>query len=157
MKRYQILVVLGLIASACGHKQVLVDQSTAAKTEKNVITVVVGALKEKRNKFDMQLALTNESAKAEIIWIKDVQCSGSGRDGTVSVQGFSRDASTAITLKPEETKTYFFVCDLNVPPVGPYRVTIARVFENPSGDGMMGTKIIGKNVVIEQAAKLHAD
>lgn len=157
IKRFRILLAAAALIAACGHKTVLIDQTTAAKSEKDILTVVVGALKEKYNRFEIQLALTNENSKPEIVLLKDMQCSGSGRDGVLRMEGIRRGDGFTITLKSQETKTFYFICDLSAPPVGPYQVTITQVYENPNGDGRTSSKILTKNLVIKQSGQLHSD
>jgi hypothetical protein len=155
MKITNKLISITVLASAivaCGHKKIVTDD-TASIGKSGVMTVSSAWIKVKGKKFDQQVVMQNSSAGSEIVWLKDVHCSRGHVTGDVSMVN-ARHGDMPIWLRPRSTQTIVFTCDLNAAEVrGPFKISVSRVYENPSDDGRTTGKVIAKDLEIEQVDK----
>lgn len=150
--RFSKLSSFALLAAtiiACSHKKIAVDDSAQA-SKKGVLAISAAWIKEKPKKFDIQVMLTNQSGKPEIVWLKDIQCSRNGVKGDVTMVD-ARHGDFPIALKPSAVKTIVFTCDYNAEvKTGAFKFNITRVYDNPSDDGRTKGQVIAKDLIIEQ-------
>jgi len=150
--KFSSFALLAATVIACSHKKIAVDES-AQTAKKGVLSSSASWIKEKPKKFDIQVMLTNQSNKAEIVWLKDIHCSRNGLKGDVTMVD-ARHGDFPISLKPNVPKTLIFTCDYNREvKAGDFKFNITRVYDNPSGDGRTNGQVIAKDLVIEQETK----
>jgi hypothetical protein len=100
-------------------------------SQKGVVGVTADWLKDKDNKFDVDLKFTNEAKNSILIFAGDMRCSrGIEKDGTVDIHSDRR----TIDLRPGESRIVVVTCRLQSKDIrGDFSVSF-KVFDNPSGD-----------------------
>lgn len=115
-------------------------------TAKNVVTVSVPWIKDKGDKFDVNLNVHNDdSDNGIIIFLSDLGC----QRGTVRGQlkhTFFNTGERTIDFKPNETKSFNLVCRLAGEPRGDFKLSVAKVYSNPSMDGKTVGKVLAKDL-----------
>jgi len=100
-------------------------------SQKGVIEVTADWVKDKDNKFDVNLKLQNEAKNTLLIFAGDMKCSrGTEKDGTVDIHSDNR----TIALRPGESRFVVATCRLQSKDVrGDFTVSF-KVFDNPTND-----------------------
>ena len=143
------LVIVLFQVSACSKRVQLTAESN--RTEKGGIVASANWLKDKGSKYDIQFSITNNFERDVIINLHDISCSKGSVPGTIK-HTFFNTGERRIDLKNGESKNFNFVCRLSSKTDGPYKVTIRRVYDNPTGDGIKTEKVLVENIVWQQGA-----
>jgi len=120
-------------------------------TAKGVVTISVPWIKDKGDKFDLNLSIHNEdSEKGIIVFLSDMGCLRGKVRGQLKHTFFNTGEKT-IDFKPNETKSFTLVCRLHGKPRGDFKVTVAKVYGNPSMDGKTVSKVLAKDLAWSQS------
>jgi len=137
----------------CGSRRVVPDASTQV-TRDGVATIGAGWLKDKGDKFDVNLTLRNENPeKGMIVLLSDMTCKRGNVVGNLKHTFFNTGERT-IDFRPGELKSFNLVCDLNSRQRGDFSVHVRRVWDNPNGDGKTTGKVISENLEWKQPEKI---
>ena len=131
------VVALGLMGCA-GQKVKLGRDNVVTLTD--VLTLWAAVVKDKRSRYDAQMHFRNEHAKGIIFGLEDVHCFRGNTEGQLH-----RILSKNISLDVAQERSFNFICD-NVPPSGEFRFVVAKVYENPNGDGVTRGAVMAKNL-----------
>jgi hypothetical protein len=128
----------------------LIPSADNKMLEKDVISMTVGWIKDKGEKFDLKVVLHNENnEKGIIVFLKDMGCKRGDADGSLKHTFFNTGERT-IDFRPKQTKSFNMVCDLPGKTKGHYKISIAKVYDNPSLDGKTAGKIIAHDLTWTQ-------
>ena len=141
-----IVFLLSVFAVTACKKNVVLDpaQSKAGKT--GVLTFAANELKTKGKKFDVSFTMTNEYKGMIIVKLNDMSCA-QGDSAGVLKHAFFGAGERVIDLGLNQTKRFHLVCTMYGEAHGDYTVKIARVFENPGGDGKTTGKVLATDIV----------
>lgn len=134
---------------ACGGPRIHIDSDQAA-VKNDSIKVSANWIKDKGSKYDVELAVRNVSERPIIIFLADMKCARGKAEGTLKHSFFNTGERT-IDFKGGEAKTFRMVCQIGHESDGAYRVTVAKVYDNPSGDGVRTDKVVAKELVWSHA------
>lgn len=113
---------------------------------KGVITASVGWIKDKGAKFDLNLALKNEdSMNGIIVFLSDLGCQRGEVAGSLKHTFFNTGERT-IDLKPNQLKEFTLVCTAPGSKKGAFKLSLAKVYSNPSMDGKTVGKVIAHDL-----------
>lgn len=145
----RVLTVLGLMifVSACANKKIAPDP-TNVTTAKGVISFWGAWVKDKGDKFDINLHVQNEDQdQGIIIYLSDIRCSHGGRRGEIKHTFFNTGERT-IDFRPGEKKAFNLVCRTGSDGRGgEILIGVDRVYSNPGLDGRTVGKVIAKGLV----------
>jgi len=127
----------------CASKKTF-HQTAITSSQSDVASIRVNWVKEKGNKFDLEMAITNETAQPIIIFLADIRCARGNSGGELKHTFFNTGERT-IDFHPRQSKVFRMVCRTGRND-GDYQLEIARVFSNPSGDGKNADKVIGHSI-----------
>lgn len=140
-----LIVALSLLSfMACGGKKIVMTEGNTAKAD-GVMAMTVAWVKDKGKKYDIRLSLTNEREEPVIVFLSDIGCFKGNLKGEAKHTFFNTGERT-IDFNPGESKTFNLVCRLSAENSGATRINIARVYDNPSGDGKTTGKVIARNI-----------
>ena len=113
---------------------------------KGIVSVTVPWIKDKGKKYDINLIVHDDSdEKGIIFFLSDMGCKRGASAGSLKHTFFNTGERT-IDFKPGQTKTFNMVCDTQSKATGPFTLTIAKVYDNPSLDGKTVGKVIAKGL-----------
>lgn len=122
-------------------------------TAKDVVTISVPWIKDKGSKFDINLNIHNDDGdKGIIIFLSDLGCQRGKVRGELKHTFFNTGEKT-IDFKPNETKTFTLVCRVAGETRGDFKLSVAKVYGNPSMDGKTVSKVIAKDLSWIQSDK----
>jgi hypothetical protein len=127
---------------ACGH--VAIDTSNSEVTKGGIVVRPL-KIKNKGDKYDVQLAITNTTQKNIIILLSDMSCYRGSTMGSLKHTFFNTGERT-IDFTPGRSKSFNMVCDMGVKTKGPYRLSISKVYDNPKADGATRGAVIIENI-----------
>jgi hypothetical protein len=152
MKLTALLFFLIPAFSAFASEKYVPDPENQMKA-KDVVSVSVPWIKDKGGKFDVNLSIHNEDPeKGIIIFLSDMGCLRGKVRGELKHTFFNTGERT-IDFKPNETKSFTLVCRVAGEPRGDFRLSIAKVYGNPSMDGKTVSKVIAKDLSWTQSDK----
>ncbi len=157
MQNFKALHFLGFFVatislSACGGKKVSFNADNYKATKNPLFEAQVGWVEDKEDKYDFELTLRNLSKTPAIVYLSDIRCKRGGMEGRVTHTFFNTGERT-MDFKPFESKTNNMVCRFGNDQSGDYLIQIARVYDNPSGDGAKTGKVIAKNIEVSITTK----
>lgn len=118
---------------------------------KGVVTVSVPWIKDKGDKFDVNLSIHNEDTdKGIIIFLSDMGCMRGTVRGELKHTFFNTGEKT-IDFKPNETKSFTLVCRVHGEGRGDFKISVAKVYGNPSMDGKTVSKVLAKDLSWKQS------
>lgn len=118
--------------------------------QKGVVTVQVPWIKDKGKKFDVHLSIHNENPdKGMIIFLSDMGCRRGKVTGELKHTFFNTGEKT-IDFKPNQTKDFNLVCRTEGATRGDFKLSINKVYNNPSLDGKTVGKVIAENLTWSQ-------
>ncbi len=135
-------LILGFLSVGCAHKKIATDQ--VAKKD-GVVTIWADWVKPKTKKFDLHFHIKNESDKTIIVMLRDMGCMRGEKVGQVKYTFFNTGEKT-IDIGPGMDKHANMVCVLGMEAKGDFKVTLARVYENPSNDGKTPGEVMAKDI-----------
>lgn len=113
---------------------------------KGVVSVSADWVKDKSDKYDVSMKITNDSDKTILIFVGDLKCArGSVTDGTVDIHSDNRK----IDLRGKESRTVLMTCRLKSKDKGDFSVTM-KVFSNPSNDSSTPGAVLAESLVWKQ-------
>ncbi len=146
-------VGLLLLGSAAFASEKYMPDPENQMTAKGVVTVSVPWIKDKGKKFDVSLNIHNEDTdKGIIIFLSDLGCQRGKVRGELKHTFFNTGEKT-IDFKPNETKTFTLVCRVAGETRGDFKLSVAKVYGNPSMDGKTVSKVIAKDLTWSQSDK----
>ncbi len=146
MKLYTSILIAGILSlSACSGKKVLKEDNVDV-TKNEVLDLRVNWLKNKGDKFDLEMTVINISKEDIIIMLNDVSCAKGSFPGVLRHTFFNTGEKT-IDIRASQLKRFTLVCDLRTEVEGPYTVSINRIYTNLNSDGVSKGKTIGDKVV----------
>ncbi len=120
-------------------------------TAKNVMTMTVPWIKDKGKKYDLNLTVHAESGdKGMIIFLGDLGCQRGEAVGKLKHTFFNTGERT-IDFRPNQTKDFNLVCTIGSETRGDFKITIAKIYDNPSLDGKTIGKVIAKDLSWSQS------
>lgn len=136
---FLVIFTLG-ISSAYAKREKRMLASTSTTKAGGVMEARINWLKDKKNKFDFELVLSNLKETGLIVYLNDIACKKGSVIGEVKHTFFNTGERT-IDFRPGETKRFKLVCKLfGEVQSDKFNVTIKRINSNPSNDG----KTVGK-------------
>lgn len=118
---------------------------------KGILSVSVPWIKDKGEKFDVNLSLHNESDKMGIVvFLSDIGCARGARSGELKHTFFNTGEKT-IDFRPGETKSFTLVCRYGEKVGGDFKLSVSKVYDNPSLDGKTVGKVIAKGMSWSQS------
>jgi len=144
-------IVFGLSAFASSKLDVSPDNKIDVK---GLMTMTVAWVKDKSKKFDVSITIKNESDKAGIIvMLNDMGCGRGDTAGQLKHTFFNTGERT-IDFKAHQQKQFNMVCDLGGDvKSGPFKLNIAKVYDNPGMDGHTLGKILASDLTWSQDDK----
>lgn len=139
MKYFRLMLVLFMI-SACASKK-LVSGEDRATDKKSGVSLWSSWVKDKEDKFDIELFLSNDSDEVRIVKSQNVHCFRGKTRGKVEMDA-NRD--NLIQLNPGEIYKFVVICRYYKKMMGDYKVSIKKIHNEPEGDAKQ--KVVGKNI-----------
>lgn len=113
---------------------------------KDVLTVTVPWIKDKGSKFDVNIVMQNDSAdKSIVVFLSDMNCGRGAQLGQLKHTFFNTGERT-IDFHPKQTKSFNLVCNYGEKTKGDFKLSIAKVYDNPSNDGKTVGKVLAKDL-----------
>ena len=133
--------------AGCGHATTKLDKSNSEVKVDGVISVWSSWVKDKKDKFDLQLNIVNlDEKQGLIVMLQDMGCKRGDVTGTLKHTFFNTGERT-IDLKPGQSKSFNMVCKTPIPVKGDYVVTFGKVYANPKLDGYTQGPILAQSLV----------
>jgi len=149
-KRIVSCCLLTVAFQASASEKFIPDPENQMKA-KDIVTASVPWIKDKGGKFDVSLTIHNENPeKGMIIFLNDMGCFRGKVRGELKHTFFNTGERT-IDFKPNETKTFTLVCRVSGETRGDFRLTMSKVYSNPSMDGKTIGKVIAKDLAWSQS------
>jgi len=148
--KFLITIATLSLLTACGHSRVMTDPATTAGKD-GLAKLYVSWVKDKGDKWDMEVQLKNTSDKHIIILLNDISCARGETQGMLRHTFFNTGERT-IQFSPGQFKSFIAVCTLPGDVTGDFSVTVAKVWDNPSSDGKTPGKEIGGAITWKHAA-----
>lgn len=158
MKHLFALVLFVTATQAFAADRLMIDPSNKI-VDKGVVTVAIPWLKDKGDKYDINLSIHNENdEKGMIIFLSDLGCKRGGVAGQLKHTFFNTGERT-IDFRPGQTKEMTLVCKTEGSKSGAFELTVAKVYANPTLDGKTVGKILARNLnwQFPKAAAAHAE
>lgn len=117
-------------------------------TQKGVATAEAQWIKDKDDKYDVSMKLTNDTAGTILLFAGDAKCSrGSDSNGAVDIHSDRR----TIDLRSKESRTILITCRLTPKTKikGDFSITF-KVFDNPTSDSNTPGKVLAEKMVWKQ-------
>ncbi len=139
------IVALAVAAVGCSHGGKLKLNTSENKVVKGgIVSLSASQIKIRKNKFDVNFVIGNESGKDIIIVLDDLQCFKGAAKGSLN-PGMHGNGSTLVDFHAGETKTFRFVCTLASATAGDPRILVKNVYANPGGDGIKIGNVLTEN------------
>lgn len=145
---WSLVFSLFFLIQACGGKKVQIDSASTPVPE-GKIAMQFEWLKVKGKKYDFRMDFINGTQKSVIFYLTDMHCFKGTNEGTLKHTFFNTGHRT-FKLKPGQKDAANMVCNLDAESAGNYRVVIAKVLDNPSGDGKTPGEQLAENIEIVQ-------
>ncbi|MCC6748142.1 MAG: hypothetical protein IT371_10815 [Deltaproteobacteria bacterium] len=113
-------------------------------TSPGVLGVWADWIKEKRDGYDVRLNLISESQQVLMIHASQLRCFRGRYPGVIHSRHLER--RPVLLLGPRARAVLVLHCRFNAPVPGAPAVEIARVHENPSGDGMTPGQVLAQDL-----------
>lgn len=137
-----LLLALSLGLTAC-RGQIKLNEDTATYTKNEVIQLKTKWVKDKGGKFDIEIFVRNIAGKPIVFKLNEMSCARGDEAGELKHTLFN-SGERHIDFNIGETKMFRMVCRTGGKPKGEFKVTINKVYDNPSGDGLTpGAQIAG--------------
>lgn len=137
------LIAIGSLSS-CRSKTVLSDEDVKF-TKNDIIGVRVNWIKEKGDKYDIEMSVNNLYKKDIIIYLNDISCYKGSAQGRLKHTFFNTGERT-IDFRIGEMKRFRMVCDIDAKVAGDYKIVFNRIFDNPDADGSTKGKAISEKL-----------
>lgn len=144
-------MIIGSIAFLVGSQAYAWDKMEGvAKAEaKGVVSITSQWIKDKKDKYDVQMKFTSMAPKTILMFVGDIKCGrGTDMSGTVDIHSDNRK----IDLRNGEVRDITLTCRLGKDLDGDFVVT-AKVFENPTGDSQTPGKVLVEKLTWKQGEK----
>lgn len=138
-----LIVSLFLGFTACGGKKIKLSEDT--KITKDGVSVWATWVKDKGKKYDVQFNISNSSKNDIIILLDDMNCYRGATRGMLKHTFFNTGERT-IDFRAGQMKAFNLVCDYKVMAEGDFKITIARAYDNPGGDGRTRGKAVANDI-----------
>lgn len=128
------LLVLSLLLSlgACAHKKLIADKIVIKEKVASINGLWV---KDKSNKFDMAVRITNLSSKTLLIPKGSMMCRKGAIEGSILKTSLERVSTHATWLiSPEESVIFYFTCVLQIHAKGDMSFKLNTIYESTNPD-----------------------
>lgn len=142
LKFLSLFLVIPMLISCAGKK---ITPGESSKVSKGPVTVWASWVKDKGKKYDLQFHIGNEGDKDMIVQLADMSCRKGGSTGDLRHTFFNTGERT-IDIRVGRSKSMVMVCNLGAKTQGAYVIAIAKVYENPGGDGVTRGKVLANDV-----------
>ncbi len=156
MSQLAALLSLSIVSAIAFADDIKIDPKNNIHA-KGLLTVTIPRIKEKKGKWDLDVQIKNENdEKGIIIFLSDLICKRGTVTGSLKHTFFNTGERT-MDFRPGQMKDFHLVCKTEGHPVGPYQLTIAKVYSNPSLDGKTVGKIIARDLKWKYSDKGDTD
>jgi len=145
MRTGSAAVVLALAAAGCGGTRYTLTPESNTQTQENVISVWANWVKDKGEKFDVDLRVKNLSDKMQILYSDDITGSRGATTGTIKHARLGIGERT-IDIAPGQTKSLVIVCIHDGEPSGDFVIRLGRIYDNPSGDRKTSGAVVSEGI-----------
>jgi hypothetical protein len=115
-------------------------------SQKGVVTIAADWLKDKDDKYDVNMRLTNDSDKTILLFVGDMKCGrGSDSGGNVDIHSDRR----TIDLRTKESRDVVMTCRLMSKTKGDFNISF-KVFDNPTSDSNTPGKVLAEGLTWKQ-------
>ena len=116
-----------------------------------IFAVTIPWIKDKGDKYDVKMVLHNENTeKGLIVFLTDLSCKRGNVTGMLK-HTFFNTGEKVIDFKPNETKDFTLVCKTEGTQTGEFKLSLSKIYENPSLDGKTVGKVVAKDLTWEQS------
>lgn len=143
MKKIITIAIMGIILTSCASKTVFKDPEP--KSGEFYFWPVW--IKDKKARFDSLYTIKNLTDKHIIIFTEDINCKRSEAKGSI----IHKTKKTQLALRPQEFINLISICKLGKRVQGEMKISITKIYDNPSKDGRTIGKVIQENVVWTRA------
>lgn len=144
--KISLILISGLFAIAAHASDKFMPGPDNVMSAKGVVTISVPWIKDKGGKYDLAMNVHNdESDKGIIIFLSDMGCQRGTLAGSLKHTFFNTGERT-IDFKPGQSKDFKLVCKVEGKTSGDFKLTVSKVYDNPSLDGKTVGKIIAKDL-----------
>jgi hypothetical protein len=153
-KFFFALSLVFLISLKCQAARIAIAPADNRVSIPDVITIYSEWIKDKGNKYDLNLTINNAHQKGIIVLLKEMHCFRGAVEGELKHTFFNTGERT-IDFKRGQSKSMTLVCHLKSKGEGNYRIVLDQVYENASGD----RKTIGKELAkaVDWHVRIAAD
>lgn len=117
---------------------------------KDILTVSIPWIKDKGGKYDLNMTMSDDNNdKGIIVFLSDINCQRGQMTGSLKYTFFNTGERT-IDFRPKQSKNFNMVCNVPKKTKGEFKLTISKVYDNPSLDGKTVGKVIAKDLVWTQ-------
>lgn len=146
MRLPHLAPLLAFLALSCAR---ITPPMTTAVEQPETVRLSIEALDPTLSKkWVFTMRLHNLSEASQIVLLHDLHCFRGDVEGELAFRVFGIGERT-MDLHPGEQKTFDFDCQFSETPMprdGPYRLVVAKVFSNPSGDGSSPGPVIARDL-----------
>lgn len=152
MKKIAVFGLLTFALNTFASEKYIPDPENQMKA-KDVVTISFPWIKDKGGKFDVNVSIHNENPeKGMIIFLSDMGCLRGKVRGELKHTFFNTGEKT-IDFKPNETKSFNLVCKISGDTRGDFKLSVSKIYSNPSMDGKTIGKVIAKDLNWTQSDK----
>jgi len=146
----RIWILVFAFASSAFASSTFIPGAENKMVAKGVMSLSVLKIIDKGRKFDMKLAIRNDNNQTGIIvFFSDMSCQRAGTPGRLKYSLFGIGERT-IDFRPGQQKEMSMVCETEGTKKGPFKLMVAKIYDNPSLDGKTVGKVIANDLTWEQ-------
>ena len=152
-----VLSVLSLVAASvgCSHGKMKLNTSDNKVVKGGVVSLSASQIRNRKNKFDVNFVIGNESGKSIIVVLEDLQCFKGTEKGSLN-NGMHNSGATMVDFRAGESKTFRLTCTLAASTEGDPRVVVKKVYDNPTDDGVKVGKVLTEDAEWSLAGAVKA-
>ncbi|MBF0316036.1 MAG: hypothetical protein HQK52_21630 [Oligoflexia bacterium] len=124
-----LFVVTFALAFGCSHQKTL-NPSTNKLEKDNLIRLMATWVKDKGERFDMEIQLTNISTNSLLIPMGMFRCGKGDLQGAITRNTMNSSVAYNLILEQGESRIFNFTCTLDRKFDGPFVFKIVKIFEN---------------------------
>ena len=149
MKKNTLLVAslfVSLIAAlvGCSHGKTKLNSVENRVVKDGVVSLSASSMRDKKNKYEVNFVIGNESGKNIIVVLNDLACFKGSAQGSVSHASYGNGVKM-VDFQPGEVRNFRLICTLAAMTDGKPRVVVKKVYANPSGDGLRIGAVLVEN------------
>ena len=133
---------LGLVSACASHPHTVKLQENTPDKRDTIVALKVDKIRARRKRFDVHFLIKNNTGQTVIVKSEDIAC----YRGTFAAEVSYNTASGNVAFDGGEERGFNIHCSHQSNGGGDYKVTIARVYDNPTDDHETPGKVIVENV-----------